>query len=73
MRKLFKEIMNSGGADHHKISVLYYILLHFDAPTGKREHSTALARSAFLPETYQITMKGLWHLDQREFDVRDRS
>lgn len=69
LRSLHKAIVDSSGADHHKISVLYYILLDFDAPTGRRVHSTAFEESSFLPQNYQIYMKGLWHLDRTEFEV----
>lgn len=69
LRNLHKTIVESSGADHHKISVLYYILLDFDAPTGRRLHSTAFEENSFLPQKYQIYMKGLWHLDRLELEV----
>ena len=46
------------------------MLLHFDAPTGKTDQSMQFARSTFMPEMYQITMNGFWHMDQMEFEVR---
>lgn len=55
--------------DLQKISVFYYVLLEFDYATGERRASNELAEKAFLPEKYQIYMKGLWHLDRREFEV----
>jgi hypothetical protein len=70
LRNLHKAIVEAPSADHHKIAVLYYILLQFDWPTGKREYSTAFEEQAFLPPKYQIYMKGLWHLDRLEFEVR---
>lgn len=69
LRHLHKAVVESSGADHHKISVLYYILLDFDAPTRRRIHSTAFEENSFLPQKYQIYMKGLWHLDRLEFEV----
>ncbi|KAE8445586.1 hypothetical protein EG329_013219 [Mollisiaceae sp. DMI_Dod_QoI] len=70
LRNLHKTIVESGGsADTQKISVLYYLLLEFDYPTGQRVHSTELEQRAFLPAKYQIYMKGLWHLDRREFEL----
>lgn len=69
LRNLHKTIVESSGADHHKISVLYYILLDFDAPTGRRVHSTAFEENSFLPQKYQIYMKGLWHLDRLDLEV----
>ncbi|PVH87996.1 hypothetical protein DL98DRAFT_648887 [Cadophora sp. DSE1049] len=69
LRTLYKTIIDTTSSDHHKISVLYYLLLTFDFPTGKREYSTALEQSTFLPQKYQIYMKGLWHMDRKEFDL----
>lgn len=65
-------MIDSAGADHHKLSVLFYILLDFDAPSGRRDCSTAFERSSFLPQKYQIYMKGLWHMDQLDFEVGER-
>jgi len=70
LRNLHKTIVESAGADHHKISVLYYLLLEFDFPTGRRDYSTAFEQRSFLPQKYQIYMKGLWHMDRREYEVR---
>ncbi|KUJ14641.1 uncharacterized protein LY89DRAFT_783738 [Mollisia scopiformis] len=69
LRNLHKTIVESGSADTQKISVLYYILLEFDYPTGQRNFSAALEQNAFLPAKYQIYMKGLWHLDRKEFEL----
>lgn len=69
LRALHKAVIDTNVADHHKLSVLYYILLDFDAPTKRREYSTALEKSSFLPQKYQIYIKGLWHLDRLEFEV----
>ncbi|KAF8857095.1 hypothetical protein BDZ45DRAFT_675034 [Acephala macrosclerotiorum] len=69
LRNLHKAIVESGSADTQKISVLYYLLLEFDHPTGARDYSTALEQRAFLPAKYQIYMKGLWHLDRKEFEL----
>ncbi|KAH7369823.1 nuclear pore complex assembly-domain-containing protein [Rhexocercosporidium sp. MPI-PUGE-AT-0058] len=68
LRTLHKAIIESSGADHTKISVLYYLLLTFDFPTSKRDYSLALEQSTFLPQKYQIYMKGLWHMDRKEFE-----
>ncbi|EKD15029.1 hypothetical protein MBM_06790 [Drepanopeziza brunnea f. sp. 'multigermtubi' MB_m1] len=69
LRTLHKQIVESSGADHHKLSVLYYILITFDYPTGKRDYQAELQRQSSLPENYAIYMKGLWHLDRQEFDL----
>ncbi|CZS97933.1 uncharacterized protein RAG0_06813 [Rhynchosporium agropyri] len=68
-RTLHKAIVESSGADHTKISILYYLLLTFDFPTGKRDYSLALEQSTFFPQKYQIFMKGLWHMDRKEFEA----
>jgi len=69
LRDLHEAIVKSDGADHHKISILHYLLLDFDAPTGRREYSTRFEKAAYLPEKYAIYMKGLWHMDRLEFEV----
>ncbi|KAL3426148.1 hypothetical protein PVAG01_02939 [Phlyctema vagabunda] len=69
LKNLHKAISESNGADHHKISVLYYILLDIDAPTGRRNYSTAFESASFLPAKYQIYMRGLWYMDRFEFEV----
>ena len=69
LRGLHKSIVESSGPDHHKISVLYYVLLDFDLPTGRRVYSGSFEKSSFLPAKYQIYMKGLWHLDRLDFEV----
>jgi len=69
LRSLHQAVVASNAADHHKISVLYYILLDTDTSTGKRYHSASFEESSFLPAKYQIYMKGLWHMDRLEFEV----
>lgn len=73
VRSLHKVIIDSAGEDHHKLSALYYILLDFDAPTGRRDYSTTFEQKSFLPQSYQIYIKGLWHLDRLDFEVRGLS
>lgn len=69
MRKLHDAIISSNAADHVKISVIFYILLDFDAPTGRRVLSTEFEKVTNLPHKYSIFMKGLWHMDRLEFDM----
>jgi hypothetical protein len=69
MRNLHKEVVNSNSAEQHKISILYYIILHLDEPTGNRNQSLKFAQSTFMPETYQITMDGFWYMDKMKFEV----
>jgi len=69
LRDLHEAIVKSDGADHHKVSILFYILLDLDAPTGRRDYSTQFERATHLPSKYAIYMKGLWHMDRLEFEV----
>ncbi|RFU23786.1 hypothetical protein B7463_g12552, partial [Scytalidium lignicola] len=69
LRSLHKAVLESNGADHHKISVLYYILLDFDFLTARRDYSTSFEEKAFLPQKYQIYMQGLWFLDHLDFEL----
>ncbi|KAF4636064.1 hypothetical protein G7Y89_g2023 [Cudoniella acicularis] len=69
LRNLHKVLIETTAADHHKISVLYYLLLHLDYPTGERRLSVAFERKSSLPNKYSTYMKGLWHLDRGEFAV----
>ncbi|TVY75870.1 Protein ELYS [Lachnellula suecica] len=69
LRNLHKAIVESSGAEQSKISALYYVLLNIDLPTEKRVWSGHFEERAFLPPKYSIFMKGIWHLDRREFQV----
>lgn len=69
LKDLHKLICDNATAEQHKVSILYYILLDIDHPTGKREFSTAFEEKTFLPQKYVIYMKGLWHLDHQEYEV----
>jgi hypothetical protein len=69
MRNLHKEVIKSNAPEQHKISILYYILLHLDEPTGNRNQSLKFASSTYMPQMYQITMNGFWHMDEMEFQV----
>ncbi|KAM7204258.1 protein ELYS [Naviculisporaceae sp. PSN 640] len=68
VRSLHKQIMESNVTLFHKLSVLYYLLLDFDYTRGGHSHlAQALADEASLPQKYQILMRGLWHMDHKEF------
>ena len=69
LRNLHRAVCENTGPDHHKLSVFYYVLLDFDYPTGRRDLSTTFEKSSFLPQKYQIYMKGLWHMDHQEYEV----
>jgi hypothetical protein len=55
---------------HAKLSVFYYFLLDYDELRGARSSlAEALAEESDLPQNYQILMRGLWHMDRKEFKV----
>ena len=70
LRALHQSIVGGNAADHHKLSVLYYILLD----CGELSHSgsdlsDSLEEKYHLPKKYQIMMQGLWHMDNLRFEV----
>lgn len=69
MRTLHEAITTANAPDHHKLSLLYYVLLDCDATTRQLQYSDAFEAKTFLPRKYQIYMKGLWHMDHLEFEV----
>lgn len=70
LRKLHQQICDASMSLHHKFSLLYYILLDFDDSNARTQASDEFATASSMPKNYQILMKGLWHLDQQEFEVR---
>lgn len=69
LQLLHKAIVESKAADHSKLSALYYTLLDFDEPTKGGNYSAALEKKSFLPQKYQIFVRGLWYLDCQNYDV----
>ncbi|TAQ85841.1 hypothetical protein B7494_g5844 [Chlorociboria aeruginascens] len=69
IRTLQRVVIETTAADHQKLSILYYVLLDLEAPTGTRGYSTAFAENSFLPQKYQIFMTSLWHLDRLDFEI----
>ncbi|KAK0749865.1 nuclear pore complex assembly-domain-containing protein [Schizothecium vesticola] len=68
LRHLHHQILESPGQTHHKLSVLYYLLLDHDDVRGARSQLAGLfAEDTALPQKYQILMRGLWHMDRKEF------
>ncbi|KAM7185276.1 protein ELYS [Rhypophila sp. PSN 637] len=68
LRSLHKQIIESKVTLYHKLSVLYYLLLDFDCTFGTQSQlAQSLADEASLPQKYQILMRGLWHMDHKEF------
>lgn len=53
---------------HHKLSIIYYLLLDIDARSSDAESkANAFATLAGVPDSYRIFMKGLWLMDTRNF------
>ncbi|KAL8718966.1 MAG: hypothetical protein Q9225_003959 [Loekoesia sp. 1 TL-2023] len=65
LRDLHDQIIQSPSPDHHKQSVLYYILK--DIPDKDAQPSSTFAKAVFLPERYRIFMDGIWFLDRAKF------
>lgn len=71
LRKLHQQICDSSMSLHHKFSLLYYVLLDFgDDFSARAQASDEFATASGMPKNYQILMKGLWLLDQQDFEVR---
>lgn len=71
LRALHQQICESKVSQHAKLSVFYYFLLDYDELRGARSQlAEALAEESGLPANYQILMRGLWHMDRKEFKVR---
>ncbi|KAH8888648.1 hypothetical protein GQ53DRAFT_749048 [Thozetella sp. PMI_491] len=69
LRTLHKHICESKVSPHHKLSVLYYLLLDYDGVRGTRSAlAEDIAATSGLPSKYQILMKGLWHMDHQQFN-----
>ncbi|KAK4131436.1 hypothetical protein BT67DRAFT_155632 [Trichocladium antarcticum] len=68
LRALHRQICESNVSAHAKLSVLYYLLLDYDELRGARSSlADSLAEESDLPQNYQILMRGLWHMDRKEF------
>ncbi|KAK5995447.1 Protein ELYS [Cladobotryum mycophilum] len=67
VRQLHLQICEAGMSTHHKLSLLYYILLDFDIVNGQPYVSESFVAESGIPKNYQIFMKGLWHMDREEF------
>ncbi|KAI0401886.1 nuclear pore complex assembly-domain-containing protein [Xylaria palmicola] len=71
LRQLHQHLCDASSITlHHKLSILYYLLLDIDGrstPTANKAES--FGSSAGLPARYQIFMKGLWFMDTRNFEL----
>ncbi|KAB5542451.1 nuclear pore complex assembly-domain-containing protein [Coniochaeta sp. 2T2.1] len=68
LRSLHKHICDSKVSTHHKLSVFYYLLLDYDfVRGGKSQLAEEFAVNSGVPAKYQLLMRGLWHMDRKEF------
>ncbi|KAK3388522.1 nuclear pore complex assembly-domain-containing protein [Sordaria brevicollis] len=68
LRSLHHQICQSKVSSHQKLCLLYYLLLdHDDIHPGRSQWADGFAEEAGLPRKYQILMRGLWHMDRKEF------
>ncbi|KAH7028868.1 nuclear pore complex assembly-domain-containing protein [Microdochium trichocladiopsis] len=65
----------SNVAIHHKLSILYYILLDVDSRLEEQSpgstpstRADSFAADAAVPQKYSIFIKGLWYMDATNFD-----
>ncbi|KAI1103367.1 nuclear pore complex assembly-domain-containing protein [Jackrogersella minutella] len=69
LQQLYEYICESKNATiHHKLSIVFYILLDIDDRNGSNQ-AEAYAQRASIPKKYKIFMKGLWHMDALQFDL----
>ncbi|TFB06529.1 Protein ELYS [Trichoderma ghanense] len=69
VRQLHQQICESSMSMHHKLSLLYYILLDYDTVDGQASISETFASTSSMPQNYEIFMKGLWYMDGLEFST----
>lgn len=70
LRQLHAEITGANLASHHKLSVIYYLLLDLDSlSTGDSNRAESFATRCSLPAKYTLLLKGIWHLDHHQFDL----
>lgn len=71
LRSLHQQVCENKVSAHHKLSVFYYLLLDYDGVRGsKSQLAEDFAIRSGLPKKYQILMRGLWHMDRKEFKAR---
>lgn len=69
VKQLHQQICESNMSMHHKLSLIYYVLLDFDTVEGQASLSETFASASSMPQKYEIFMKGLWYMDGLEFSV----
>ncbi|KAK6952709.1 hypothetical protein Daesc_005002 [Daldinia eschscholtzii] len=69
LRQLYSQICETKNASiHHKLSVVFYLLLDVDDRNGSNRAESHAQRTS-MPKNYRIFMKGLWHMDALQFDL----
>ncbi|KAL8965016.1 MAG: hypothetical protein Q9183_004078 [Haloplaca sp. 2 TL-2023] len=68
LRQLHQQIIDSPSPDHHRQSVLYYVLRDLSRTDKDSHHASNFAKSVFLPEKYRIFIDGVWYLDRARFE-----
>ncbi|RDA88628.1 hypothetical protein CP532_5828 [Ophiocordyceps camponoti-leonardi (nom. inval.)] len=67
LRQLHQLFCETTMSVHHKLSLLYYILLDFDTVPSQSSVSRKFAADAGMPVNYQTFMKGLWLMDRQQY------
>jgi hypothetical protein len=68
LRQLFKRISQAGIAEHHKQSLLFYLLKDC-AVSGNDDPAGQFARECHLPDKYWVCLEGFWEMDHLNFRV----
>ncbi|CAF9906964.1 hypothetical protein IMSHALPRED_005405 [Imshaugia aleurites] len=66
LRLLHEQIISSSSPDHHKHSVLYYLLK--DLQKYSHQSPRDFANACYLPGKYRTFIDGIWYLDRLEFE-----
>lgn len=66
LRTLYQQIIASTSPNHHKQSLIYYILRDC---RNAGDSAAQFTRECYLPEKYRLFIDGIWHLDRLEFRV----
>ncbi|KAI9685322.1 MAG: hypothetical protein M1822_004695 [Bathelium mastoideum] len=68
LRELHRHIAVAPIADHHKQSLLLYILKDYDDGDSREQQvSLDFAERSFIPKRYRLYVSGLWELDHLNF------
>lgn len=67
LKNLHYEIISSSSPDHHKLSVLYYLMR--DISQSGHGNAEDFAKASYLPSKYKIFVDGIWYLDRLKFEV----